>query len=258
MYACRSILCLFFFLTTTYSATSQTAISQVPTSQMPTAFQAQAQTAVSAGKSFSVVSLTATAEWTSGSLRENGTAQLLANADGSTNVQLSLGKASRTEVQTKVDFSRSCTWIDGARKNHKITGPNCFLSIPWFAPGLFMQSSAHLSPLLATTDDGEVQKNGSTLHQMSYLLNLESPDSTIAKQIVGQSTVRVFFDPQTFLPVSLEYSAHPDNDDSQNIPVRVVFSNFQSVSGVMIPFHIEKYLQRALQLKLDVTNASIQ
>jgi hypothetical protein len=53
-----------------------------------TTFQRQAQTAVSAGKPFSVVNLTATAEWTAGSPHESRTAQVQANADGSTGVIL--------------------------------------------------------------------------------------------------------------------------------------------------------------------------
>ena len=51
---------------------------------------------------------------------------------------------------------------------------------------------------------------------------------------------------------------HPDGDDSRNIPVRVVFNNYQAVSGVMLPFHIERFVNRTLQLRLDVSNASVQ
>jgi hypothetical protein len=53
-------------------------------------FQTRAQNAISGGKLFSVVNLTATAEWTAGSDKESGTAQLQAKADGSTNIQLTL------------------------------------------------------------------------------------------------------------------------------------------------------------------------
>jgi hypothetical protein len=60
------------------------------------------------------------------------------------------------------------------------------------------------------------------------------------------------------LAASLEYSIYPDNDDLQNIPVKVVFTNYQSVSGVMPPFHIQRYVNRTLQIKLDVTTASIE
>src|ERR1700733_13136183 len=91
MRSCFSSLCLLSCLTASYSAYSQTAISQTPTP-----FQQQAQAAVSAGKSFSVVNLTATVEWTAGSFHKSGTAQLQANVDGSANVQLALGQAIAT------------------------------------------------------------------------------------------------------------------------------------------------------------------
>jgi hypothetical protein len=213
---------------------------------------------VSAGKPFSVVNLTATAEWTAGFLHESGTAQLQANVDGSANVQLALGKASRNEVQTKADSSRSCTWTDDPGKSHDILGPNCLIAIPWFSPSLFTQSSAALPALLATIDDGAVEKDKATFHQVSYLLKLTGANTSSTNRMVSQSTVKVFYDPQTFLPSSLEYSIHPDSNDLQNIPVKVAFSNYQSVSGVMLPFHIERFVNRTLQLKLDVSNASIE
>jgi hypothetical protein len=250
---CCSILCLLFWITTSHSAQSQTA-----TSQTPSTFQQKAQMAVSGGKSFSVVNLTATAEWTAGSLNQSGTAQLQANADGSTNVQLTLGKASRTEVQTAATSSRTCAWTDAAGTSHNILGPNCFIAIPWFAPALFTQPVSQLPALLGTTDGGLVSKDSSTFHQISYLLNLQGPDGDSTTRMVSQSTVKVYYDPQTFLPASLEYFVHPDKNDLQNISVRVVFGNYQSISGVMLPFQIERYINRTLQLKLTVTNASVE
>lgn len=193
-----------------------------------------------------------------GSTHQTGTAQLQANADGSTNVQLALASDSRTEVQTKVDSFRTCTWIDSAGKSHDILGPNCFIAIPWFSPGLFTQPSAFLPPLLGTTDDGPVSKDNSNFHQVGYRLNLNGTNATANNRMATQSTVKVFYDPQTFLPAGLEYSIHPDNDDTQNIPVKVVFSDYKLVSGVMLPFHIERFVNRALQLKLDVSNATIE
>jgi hypothetical protein len=245
---CISSSCLLLCLTASHSAQSQTST--------PSSFQRQTQIAASA-KPFSVVNLTATAQWTAGSLQESGTAQLQANADGSTNVQLSLGQASRTESQTKTDASRACVWTDSTATSHNIVGPNCLIAVPWFAPSLYTQPSAQLPSMVGTIDNGEISKDGATLHQISYLLNLGS-DTTATNQMVSNSTVKVFYDPQTLLPVSLEYFMHPDNNDLQNIPVRVAFSKYQSVSGVMLPFHVEKYINRTLQLTLDVTNASIE
>lgn len=228
-----------------------------PQTPIPSTFQAQAQTAVSSGKSFSKVNLTANAEWVAGSLHQSGTAQLTAGADGSTSVQLALGQASRTETQTKIDYSRTCSWVDVAGKSHVIHGPNCFVAIPWFAPSLFTRPTGTLPPLLSTTDGGTVSSQ-SEAHQVSYFLQLDGTSPSPTSPMASQSTVQVLYDSKTFLPVSLEYSIHPDNDDSKNIPVRVVFSNYQSVSGLMIPYHIERSVNHTLQLTLDVTNASVE
>ena len=202
--------------------------------------------------------LDATAEWTAGSLHTSGAADLQANTDGSSRVQLSLGQSSRTETQTKADASRTCQWIDASGTSHNIVGPNCFVSIPWFAPGLFTQPASLLPALIGTTDDGEVSKTGSDFHQISYLLNLDGIDSASTTTLVDQSRVKVLYDPQTFLPSSLEYAIHPDDNDLQSLEVKVVFSDYRSVSGVMLPFHIEKFINRSLQIKLDINNASIE
>jgi hypothetical protein len=93
---------------------------------------------------------------------------------------------------------------------------------------------------------------------MSYVLNFQAVNPTSKNRLANLSTVNIFCDLQTLLPVSLEYQIHPDANDLKNIPVKVVFSNYQSVSGVMIPFHIERYVNRTLQLTLDVNNATIE
>jgi hypothetical protein len=222
------------------------------------AFQTKTQAATTSGKPFSGVTLAANADWVAGSTHQTGTAQLKAGADGSGSLQLDIGDASRTEVQTKSDASRACAWTDHAGATHDILGPNCLIAMPWFAPVLFTQPLSFLPALLGTIDEGEVAKDGVTLHQISYQLNLTGADSTSTQRMVRQSTVKVFYDPQTFLPQSLEYTVHPDNNDLQDIPVKVVFSNYQASSGVMLPFHIERYLNRTLQLTLDVTNVSIE
>lgn len=224
----------------------------------PTAFQEKAQGAVSGGKSIQSIMLSASAVWVAGSQSESGTAELQANADGSTNVQLNLGSASRTETRTKMDGSRTCQWTDSAGTNHEVLGPNCLIAIPWFAASLFTQPASRVSPLIVTTDDGAISKDGATFHQISYLLNLQGADTNSTNQSISWSRVKVLYDPQTFLPASLEYFIHPDDNNLQNIPVRVVFSSYQSISGVMLPFHIDKYVQRTLQLSLNVNNASIQ
>ena len=221
-------------------------------------FQEKAVAAGSGGKAFHLINLIATAQWIAGSNQEQGTAQLQAKIDGSANVQLSLGSASRTETQTGADSSRSCQWIDNAGKSHAVLGANCFTAIPWFAPGLFTQVPSQMPSPIFTTDDGVIVKQGLSFHQVRFFYGQVGANSTSTKQLLERSEVKVLYDPQTFLPASLEYNLHPDDNDLQNIESRVVFSNYQLISGVMIPFHIEKFVNRSIQLKLDVSAASVE
>lgn len=253
---CRLFLCAAFpsivasgQLSTSSSATSSTT---------PSVFQQQAETAVTGGKPIHSISLAADAEWAAGSTHASGTAQLQAKSDGSSTVQLSLGSASRTDAIGAAADARTCSWTDNKGTSHDITGGNCFVSIPWFAPNLFSQAASQLPSLLGVTDDGAISANGSSFHQMNFALSLQGMDTTHTQLLQKLSTVKVYYDPTTSLPSYLEYSAHPDGNDLQDIPIRVTFSNYQQVSGVMIPFHIEKYLNRSLLLTLNVTSATIE
>ena len=242
--------CLSLFVLSFSSATGQLS--------SPSSFQLQTQSAVVTGKSIHSINLSANAEWFAGSRHESGTATLQASVDGSSSVQLNLGSASRTETRSVTDSDQTCQWTDNSGTVHVVVGSNCSVPVPWFAASLFSQPASQLPSSLLTTDDGQVSKNGSTFHQISYWPNLQSINITLTNRLIAGSRVKVLYDLQTFLPASLEYFIHPDSDDLQNIPVRVVFSNYRSVSGVMLPFHIEKYVNRTLQLQLDVTNASAE
>ncbi len=203
------------------------------------------------------IELTGAAEWVAGSLTEHGTADLKAGKDGSSTLQLNLSTATRTETFSALDSSRSCQWLDGAGKNHPIVGLSCAAATPWFAPNLLATLSTQFPSLITVSDDGEVMKKGVVLHQISYIMNLAGNDAATTKAWTDATRVKVCFDLTTLLPVSLEYAIHPDSDDSQAIPVSVAFSDYRSVSGVLLPFHIERFVNRTLQLTLVLSNISI-
>ena len=75
--------------------------------------------------------------------------------------------------------------------------------------------------------------------------------------ILRLSTMDIYFDPQSFLPLVLDFNTHPDIDANTNLPVEIQFGNFQNISGGLVPFRIQKYLQGSLLLDLVITNVSI-
>ena len=76
-------------------------------------------------------------------------------------------------------------------------------------------------------------------------------------EIQGLSAVDLYLDPKSMLPLALAFNTHPDNDFLVNIPVEIRFGDYRNASGVLVPFHIQKFLQGTLTLDLTVANAAV-
>ena len=63
-----------------------------------------------------------------------------------------------------------------------------------------------------------------------------------------------YFDPGTFLPVRVEYSIPDERNVNSSIPASMEFSNYQSVSGVAVPFQVKIQAAKLLSLTASVTS----
>ncbi len=209
---------------------------------------------LAATKSFT---LNASANWTLGSQKESGTAVLQAQADGSSSLQLALDKASRTESRTALGANRACQWTDGTG-THNLNDPDCNRPVAWFAPALAVQPIASVLQMLNVSDDGSVTRNTGSFRSISYRTPLAATSSDFTNFLTEGTRVTVLFDPQTLLPSSVEYLEHGDADLNTTFPVRIVYSNYQAVSGTPVPYQIDRYVNNVLQLSLTVTNVTLQ
>lgn len=66
-----------------------------------------------------------------------------------------------------------------------------------------------------------------------------------------------YLDASSFLPVSLAFIAHLDNNSNVNIPITVEFSNYQPMSGLQLPVHVQQYLQGGLLLDSVVSGVTV-
>ena len=212
--------------------------------------QANSQT----GLSIRSYEMTGAADWVAGSTIEHGTADLTAALDGSYTIILNLTTASRNETGSAFDVGRTCQWTDSHGTAHAIVGLNCIAATSWFQPTLFTSAGSQLPTGIRLSDDGETSWNGTNVHQISYTLAITGDDATETAAFTQATRVKIFFDLQSLLPRGLEYSVHPDNDDSRSFPVDVAFSDYRAVGGVMLPFHIVKSLNKTPQLTLSFSN----
>ncbi len=203
------------------------------------------------------MSFNAEAQWTLGSQKETGTATAQASSDGSTSFQLNLDGASRAETRSALGDSRSCQWAD-TKSAHTLQTVDCSTPVPWFAPLFAFQPSAVVLQLLNISDDGAVTRSSETYRQISYLTAIQGTSTATTNLLTSGTKVSVLYDPQTLLPTSIEYLQHADNDLNTTIPVRIVYSNYQTVSGTPVPYQIDRYVNGVLQLALSVTSASLK
>ena len=151
-------------------------------------------------------------------------------------------------------------WIGTDGTVTPFAGQNCLTDGAWFFPAF--TSLAASDPNIALTYVGTEQRSGVGVYHLRSYRNASalsaqfSPASAIA-QLTQLSTTDIYLDGQTFLPVALTFNAHPDKNALVNIPVEIDFSNYQTMNGILVPKHVQKYYQGVLLLDFQITNVAV-
>jgi hypothetical protein len=196
--------------------------------------------------------LQANASYVAGSDQESGTATLTARGNEQGLVQLSLDAGSRQEMRN----GAAGAWWGPDGVAHSMATHNCWTDASWFFPALTLEAVA-ADPQTSVSYLGTDTSKGRALLHLQVTRVPPNQSTDVTALILRLSTMDLYFDPQSFLPLVLDFNTHPDTDANRNIPVEIQFGNFQSISGGLVPFRIQKYLQGSLMLDLVVTNVSI-
>ncbi len=216
-----------------------------------------ASQAFSKGQPVHGVTLTGTANWIAGGDNENGNITLIANSDGSYQINLEMGQSSRTETQTAFAQGQQCTWAGSDGVPQEVSGHNCMQSVAWFLPAVAL--FGNLQPQVVATilvgSSPNAQSPGLDLRQQQSVVP-SYVSASIAGMFTHLTAVDIFYDPTTYLPISLDYETHPDVNAAVDFPVQVEFSNYQTVGGITVPFHIQRYVNGVLALDITISNVS--
>jgi hypothetical protein len=71
------------------------------------------------------------------------------------------------------------------------------------------------------------------------------------------SSFDLTLDATTHLPLSLSFATHADDNALFDIPVEIAFSNYQIMNGVVIPTHIQRFLNGTQILDVTITSAKV-
>ncbi len=195
------------------------------------------------------VTLQAIASYVAGSDEETGTATLTARGNQESLVQLNLSGGARQEIRN----GPAGAWSGPDATPQSMATHNCWTDASWFFPALTLEAIA-ADPTLAVSYLGPDTSKGATLLHLQVARLLPGQSASATSLIETLSAMDIYFDPQSFLPLVLDFNTHPDTDANTNLPVEIQFGNYQNSNGALVPFHIQKFLQRTLLLDLTVTN----
>jgi hypothetical protein len=226
------------------------ALNQPASNPQALTLAAQSIAALTGGTTISDVTLTGSVTW-NGTGSDTGTATLRALGTGESRMDLALTSGTRMEIrdaQTGVPLGH---WVDPNNSSGNYAAHNCWTDAVWFFPAL---GSLAAGQNVVLSYIGQESRNGATVqHIQSYVYQSGQFLNPSPSQL---STTDFYLDAATFLPVAVTFNAHPDNDSTTNLLVEVDFSNYQTVSGVVVPMHIQKYQQGNLMVDVVVTGAS--
>jgi len=202
------------------------------------------------------VQMTGTANWTYGSDQQTGTVTLQANANGQSRMLLQLTSGSRIETQNPFsDSQRQCTWSGPDSVVHNSAVHRCWVDGVWFLPAITMQAGAgaldDVASIAQSSDPGRIR-----IHRERHVIDV---NSTQTGQFIAQlSAIDLDIDSTTNQPVQLAFTEHPDNDAGIDLPVEIRYGGYSTFSGVTVPTHIQKFINHALVVDLQISAVQVQ
>jgi hypothetical protein len=234
---------------------SLTAQQTVTTSPQALQLLQRSHSALAGSQTLTDVTLSGTARRIVGSDDESGSIVLTTTASGSSKLALSFASGNRSEVRTTSNNSPTGSWSGPDSVAHPISYHNLMTDSGLF-PSFALANLLASQNTVATYVGQEVRNGASVIHLSAYQ---QFPGITGANAVLPQhlSQIEIFLDPTTFLPASIAFNAHPDNNALVDIPIAVDFSDYRAVNGIQVPFHVQKSINNSLSLDLQFQNISI-
>jgi hypothetical protein len=215
----------------------------------------QSVAALTGGAPITDATLTGIATRIAGSDIEKGTVTLNVKGVAESRLDFSLSGGTRTEIRNDTaTFPQGAAILNGGNQK-ALAMHNCRINAGWFFP--------ELSALAETADPAQIfvyvgleQRKGASVHHLRTFryAPAKRPDVTAIRQAV--STMDVYLDSTSLLPLAFAFNTHPDDDALTNIGLEVDFYNYQPFSGILVPARIQKLIWNGLALDISITGAT--
>lgn len=251
----RPVLLLFPFLLVSGVLNAQQASAPAPRDVQAVSVLQRSLAALAGTTNLNDVTLNANASWTAGSDEETGSATLKATVIGQGRVDLSLSNGSRSEVIDASQAAPTGNWCGTDGTWHAMVTHNLYSDPTWFFPSFLINRVLSSSSYAISPMDPETQNGVAVEHVQIY----QQPGFTsqAAPTIQSLSGIDIYLNASTLLPVSISFNTHADNNALVNVPIQIDFSNYQTVQGISVPYHIQKYINNGLVLDLTVSSVQV-
>ncbi len=217
----------------------------------------QAIAALTNGVAIGDTTMTGNVAWTSGPHKANGSVVAYAKTSAMSRIDLTLGAGNRSEIRNNTGSSPQGAWVNAAGTSIAVAAQNCWTDPVWFFPALTSLAAAATDNTLVLTYAGLETRNAMSVQHIQAYRYIVSKFPEFVTFTQKASKVDYYLDAATLVPLSVTFSAHPDNDASTDIPVEIDFSDYQLVSGVLVPYHITKLWEGSPLFDFTATNVTI-
>lgn len=214
----------------------------------------QAMAALTGGNQVTSVTESGTVTRTIGEDRQIGTITLQSSGVMNSQLNLATGIGTFSETRSWDGNIPSGSWTGFDGQLHQMAQHNCWTDGVWFFPALSLLAD-YSDPTLVFVDLGPQEYSGGTVEHLQVYRSFTNlpPDGQAVVQ--GLSTVNYYLNSQTALPVAIAFKTHGDNAMNADISMAIVFSQYQSVGGIQVPFQITRLLGDTPYLQVNITSA---
>lgn len=217
-----------------------------------------AVSALAGGTNITDVTLTGTATRTAGSDVETGavTLQALGGLNGRT--QMTLTNGPWTEVIHQSQGAPAGQWSGSDGVAHAMAQHNALVPAAWFFPALALAEALNDPSVQLAYVGQEVTGNVAVQHVRFWRMIPSGMASDAAVQLFEHLTaVDVYLASANSLPVAVGFNIHPDNNEKLDIPVEIQYGNYQKSNGILLPAHVQKFINNSLFLDLNIAGVAV-
>lgn len=212
----------------------------------------QSAAALTGGNPIIDVSLNANVTSIFGSDNETGTGTFSAKGIMQSRVDLSLSGGTRTDVRSVTNGRPLGAWVNNGAASTPYANHNCWTDAAWFFPALSSLTQT-ANPNFIFKYIGQEQHSG-VVTQRIRVFQINAQDNATLQRL---STTDFYLDMTSSLPVAAASYVHADSDMNIDIPTEVRFANYQAVSGIRVPFHVQQMFNGGVVLDATVTSVAV-